>query len=810
VAGQVKITGGSPGFNKVLTSDSTGLASWQTVSFTAGAQNLLQDADSNTKIQVEESANDDIIRFDMAGTEFFRMDSGRLEVFNTGQSVFIGSGAGFNDNYSNNQNVAVGDSALFSNTLGQRNVATGFQALRFNTRGSENVAYGFKALRSNTSGSGNLAFGRSALNYNTTGANNTAVGKAALRENTEGDENIAIGLDALHKNTVGYLNLAIGSEALGNNYTGNFNMAIGAFADVASDSLTNANAIGANAIVGQSNSLVLGSINGVGYGTANTKVGIGTTTPDTSLHIVGNIKIEDGKQQAGYVLTADSAGVGSWQIVSAGAQNLLQDADSNTKIQVEESANDDIIRFDMAGTEFFRMDSGRIEVVNTGQSVFIGDGAGANDAFSDNENTAIGYQALYSNTKGSGNVASGIQALYSNTEGYQNVASGRLALYSNTTGNFNVASGPSALYSNTMGSGNVANGNQALVLNTTGYNNVASGTNALLSNTTGSDNTAIGHLADVSTGNLTNATAIGANAVVSQDSSLVLGDAANVGIGTSSPGHKLHVSGGDVRIDSTLRVGPAGGYGTSITQSSLNTDIHGRMATNDYFRIYATGTNDDGALVIQTGDNDTEPILFQQGASERMRIHSNGNVGIGTSTPTHPLHMGSGAHVTAGGVWTNASDRAKKYDIKSLSYGLEEVLQMKPSIYKYKADSSESIGFIAQNLETIIPEVVSGEEGEKGVAYGLLTAVVVNATQEQQQLIEELQTENEKLKAENQSLQEDVLAIKAQNVEMKTQNQALEVKVNEVDILKAENEKQQAEIEQIKAMLGMNKDLVKK
>ena len=49
--------------------------------------------------------------------------------------------------------------------------------------------------------------------------------------------------------------------------------------------ITNATAIGANASVTQSNSLVLGSINTVNGATANTKVGIGTTAPLTSLHV---------------------------------------------------------------------------------------------------------------------------------------------------------------------------------------------------------------------------------------------------------------------------------------------------------------------------------------------------------------------------------------------------------------------------------------------------------------------------------------------------------------------------------------------
>jgi len=138
--------------------------------------------------------------------------------------------------------------------------------------------------------------------------------------------------------------------------------------------------------------------------------------------------------------------------------------------------------------------------------------------------------------------------------------------------------------------------------------------------------------------------------------------------------------------------------------------------------------------------------------------------------------MGSGAHCTAGGVWTNASDIAKKYDIEKLNYGLKEVLQMKPVAYKYKADDSESIGFIAQMLESIIPEVVSGKEGEKGVAYGLLTSVLVNTIQQQQDIIDTQQEDIKQMNANNDVMEskiEKVSEIESELAELKAMVQQL-------------------------------------
>ena len=177
-------------------------------------------------------------------------------------------------------NTAIGTFALFSNLSGNSNTATGAFALQQNT-GSGNTATGNAALILNESGHSNTATGLQALQYNITGIQNTAVGVIALGRN-ESSNNTAVGYGALFHNTTGYLNTAVGFEALQSNVTGFNNTAIGRAADVLVDNLTNATAIGANAKVATSNSLVLG-----GTGSDAVKVGIGTTSPTSQLHVVG-------------------------------------------------------------------------------------------------------------------------------------------------------------------------------------------------------------------------------------------------------------------------------------------------------------------------------------------------------------------------------------------------------------------------------------------------------------------------------------------------------------------------------------------
>ncbi|MCF6342461.1 MAG: hypothetical protein L3J31_06615, partial [Bacteroidales bacterium] len=177
------------------------------------------------------------------------------------------------------------------------------------------------------------------------------------------------------------------------------------------------------------------------------------------------------------------------ELIASNNNSGLSDTDGDTKIQVEESPDEDIIRFDMAGTEFFVMDSGRLDVTNTGRSVFIGTRAGANDDLSDNHNNFIGYYAGEANITGIENTAVGYFSLRYN-KGRYNTAMGTYSLYSNQTGEYNSAYGYISLYSNLTGKNNTAIGHSALFKNSSGSYNTAVGNAALFSHTSGAYNTA--------------------------------------------------------------------------------------------------------------------------------------------------------------------------------------------------------------------------------------------------------------------------------------------------------------------------------
>jgi len=154
-------------------------------------------------------------------------------------------------------------------------------------------------------------------------------------------------------------------------------------------------------------------------------------------------------------------------------------------------------------------------------------------------------------------------------------------------------------------------------------------------------------------------------------------------------------------------------------------------------------------------------------ASNSLVLGNGANVGIGISNPAYPLDVVGNVH---GNSFINSSDVRWKKDITTLPNSLNKIMNMRGIEYTWREDSpfgkvdrTRQIGFVAQEMEAVIPELVTTDpNGFKSVKYANVTAVLVEAVKEQQSQIEALKKTIEALETKlkmYESKEDDELAI---------------------------------------------------
>ena len=230
----------------------------------------------------------------------------------------------------------------------------------------------------------------------------------------------------------------------------------------------------------------------------------------------------------------------------------------------------------------------------------------------------------------------------------------------------------------------------------------------------------------------------------------------NVGIGTSSPLRTLHVVSNAAETQLLLRESDSSGPQLLMGADSA-----------------VSGSIINASSVSGSNSN----LLLQTGGTERARIDSNGNVQINTTnasatgtacrftiedgTTYLPFGInnnaaGTGASnvalfarngTTTGTIsvtgtttaYNTSSDYRLKHDVQPMLSGLSTIAALKPSTYKWNADNSYGEGFIAHELQAVIPQAVSGEKDAvnengsikpQGVDYSKIVVHLVAAIQE--------------------------------------------------------------------------------
>lgn len=202
----------------------------------------------------------------------------------------------------------------------------------------------------------------------------------------------------------------------------------------------------------------------------------------------------------------------------------------------------------------------------------------------------------------------------------------------------------------------------------------------------------------------------------------------NLGIGTTSPAAKLHLTGGN----ELLRLQSDNGYIQWFDNANLS--------ALGYIGANSSAYN----IIAQSG---SAPLILGTNSTERMRITSGGNVGIGTTSPSYTLHVnGSVAGTSA---YVNLSDERYKKDIKPIENALDKILSLKGITFNWdksntdmNLDDANHIGLIAQEVEKVLPQAVTTGTDEnmiKSVAYTDIVPVLIEAIKELTEKVNQLE-----------------------------------------------------------------------
>ena len=398
--------------------------------------------------------------------------------------------------------------------------------------------------------------------------------------------------------------------------------------------------------------------------------------------------------------------------VSGASVTSIADADADTKIQVEESSDEDTIRMDIAGTEVLTLTNSAMTLKGTTPTLTIGD-AGEEDTKIVFDGNAQDYYIGLDDSAdtlviGNGSTLGTEAAITINSS--EQVGIGTATM----DGDLHVMEG-SAGSVTANGGGNIAifegSGNKGISILTPDANNAG---------------IFFGSPSD----------AVGARIVWNYDSNLM-------SIGPDKSGASFKFTSGDGA--ERMRIDSSGNVGINTSSPAFNLEVQESSASTYAARVMHTGNPNSGPPQIMrldfwnTPNNGTSEFLkcrdtVSGTAVNRAVIMSNGGIGNFTTNDF------------------NYSDERMKKDINNATAQLDNVKKLQLKTFRYKeqeASEPTNLGVVAQDIQTDFPTLVTeqgeGDEARLGVKEQQIMWMAVKAIQEQQDIIDDLKSRIETL-----------------------------------------------------------------
>jgi len=270
---------------------------------------------------------------------------------------------------------------------------------------------------------------------------------------------------------------------------------------------------------------------------------------------------------------------------------------------------------------------------------------------------------------------------------------------------------------------------------------------------------------------------------VTFSTTMTLDASGNLGVGTTSPSQRLQVAGNEVAAHKINAVGTnygSGAYLNAFTSAGGNdvgfSGFIASQTSNSTNRLWMGVHSPSGSNQGFVGMPDATPLTFWTNSTERARIDSSGFLSLNTTSAFGNAYLNilfsstsqygtiyknssttfNGAFIdfrnsagnSAGNIaqtgtttvaYTTSSDYRLKENIAPMTGALAKITSLKPVTYKWKVDGSDGEGFIAHELQAVVPDAVVGEkdavddEGNpkyQGIDTSFLMATVVAALQE--------------------------------------------------------------------------------